>query len=387
MVTAWQQDRRRKQAQGYKATAAAGLEDLLGGISDEERRRRLAEERDVAAQKTKFDQDLRSSADERSTLREKRASDEVAARAADRAARAVALRRKEDIANQDRLKTEASSRLGVDMAGVSAADGGPDGGVSKADLDARAAALGMTGPELLAMADTDEQKRLQAEEARSSKLDLEGARTEAAERSNQPKPLRPKARGDQEVADLKKRKLKAEVEKAERDARGTGKAANKQQALPAEMANQRALKVQGLNLLDRLRTAKTKVGTGPVEGRAADLAGVVFSNPERKEFLQLNNAVQRIAGRILEGGKLAEGDARVYEKFILDPNGLDDDEYVNLLNSIQTMLEDDLSAFDQEMAASGRVVGSRKLERPVKKPADMSDDEIAARLEQLRGKK
>jgi hypothetical protein len=118
------------------------------------------------------------------------------------------------------------------------------------------------------------------------------------------------------------------------------------------------LKLLGLDTINKLRDIKKKVGTGPVESRVKDALGVVIENPDRREFNQLNNAIQRIAGRVLEGGKLAEGDARNYEKFILDPNRLDDEEYNTVLDSIEEQLRGDLSFFDEEMKAAGRSVGA-----------------------------
>jgi len=347
------------QALAFQMGSAGDLSAAVRAIDDEVR----------AQAKLRREQERQAMQD---TERRDDRQQEQADRAASATTRAIDVKSRMDDREAKRSTEEAKTRK-ADTVSRAAALQARQGFISGTEL-AQLAGKDMTPDELLAAVEGINQEAFDKGEKyrrESSKEDLTSRKTESEIEKNKamakkaargPGPMSDSAR---RMADAKLRKAEAEAKVAEREASGVvgGKAATKQQALPAEMANQRALKVQGLNLLDRLRAAKAKVGTGPIEGPVADIAGMVISNPERKEFLQLNNAVQRIAGRILEGGKLAEGDARVYEKFILDPNGLDDDEYVNLLDSIQTMLEDDLSAFDQEMTASGRVVGSRKLNR------------------------
>ncbi len=150
------------------------------------------------------------------------------------------------------------------------------------------------------------------------------------------------------------------------------------------IARPRALKVLAHDMIPELRALKAGAsgGTGPIEGPARDILGWFKEDPERKVFLQQSNAVQRIVGKILEGGKLGDKDAAVYEKFILDPNSMDDEEFTRMIDSVESFLASDLAAFDNEQKTAGRRVGptTNKPAGAEKDPADMTDEEIAAEL-------
>ena len=397
MTTAWQQDRRRAQARGVKEDNAEALKALIGGVTaaidvpEAEKRKLKAEE------EAKRKADLEAEAGgARKTMAE---ASLLRAKSADDARKDSLLRKKEADADKKATTDAKAAKDARDESvlrrkeAVLDAKRATEGGLSRADLEKRAEELGVPPDQLLAEADMLNRDEMLAEDKTKAKTeadlalaDQRDAAAEKARRGPVTKPVSPTAK---RMADAKLRKAEAEATTAERSAKGGGPANAKAQSMSGELAEKRALKVSGLNLLDRLRMAKKKVGTGPIEGPAKDILGMVVSNPDRDEFAQLNNAVQRIAGRILEGGKLAEGDARTYEKFILNPNKLDDAAYERLLDSIQTMLEDDLTTFDQEMAAAGKSVGSRDLDtkpaaaKPAADKATMSDDDIATRRAQI----
>ena len=368
MSASWIQDRRRKQAAGYKDDVNASLSDVMGGLEaslavpETERKRKLAEEAaagELGAKKSASEASLlRAKTDntrvEESMLRRKGEESSRTARDDAKKAEADAKAKAEGTKNAESvLRKRAASGAPIEtLIGAASAD------------------------ENLGEMDDDAVRGIQAEEAAkkeasTAKVDADKALARQRDADAEKLLRKPVAKAAKPVNPDATRKLKAEADKAEAEAKkaqrevgagGNATAAGGKAggAMPGELAEKRALKVQGLTLLGRLRDAKKKVGTGPVEGRVKDALGEVISNPDRKEFLQLDNSVQRIAGRILEGGKLAEGDARVYEKYILGSK-LDDGDYERLLDSIQTMLEDDLTAFDQEMNASGRATGPRSM--------------------------
>lgn len=215
-------------------------------------------------------------------------------------------------------------------------------------------------------------------------------------------PLGPKPKSPEEIArQANKDALVEEQLKQLRDKPKEAAAAIDRAAaptpLPAEMAKERALKLQGLDTIPKLRELKKVVGTGPIEGRAKDALGYIIENPERKRLQLLSTIVQRTAGKILEGGKLAEGDAKTYQKFLNDPTNMDDEEFNQVVDDVEQFLKDDLAIFDQEMRNANRQVGPRTPAPTSPAPAPsadvpMSDEALAARraaiaerLKQLRG--
>lgn len=329
--------RKREEARARQRDAAA----------EQERKRRAKREEDEARRREESTTYERT----RQTEQDQAAREERERRARMDDERATAQRRSGAV--DDLRRRARGGATEEDLRGVAQSDGYAD----FFDDDAVAAIVREEEGRQAQEIDEDALRR-----ARLRKLDADTAK---ASRAGTPRNLAKlplsameQARTDKAIADA--RKAKAEADAAEKALTNP----KKETGLPAEQASERALKVEGLSLLDRLRKSKEDVGTGPIEGPVKDAVGFFFSNPKRKEFLQLNNAVQRIAGRILEGGKLAEGDARVYERFILNPDNMDDDEYVYVLDSIEKTLRDDLSAFDQEMKAAGRTVGPSTLVAP-----------------------
>jgi hypothetical protein len=393
MAIADQQNRRRARHQQYQSEQARNLAGLIGAVDD------VGEEADAdAMEKAKAealasDTGARKTQAEAALLRAKTAAganaDAILRKKTESEAKAeekeTVLRKKES-GDVLRARIMAGDQFKPDIPTI---DDPALGGLDDTSLES--VTREATGAKAEKETKDAEDKR-KADAKIAADEALAASRTADAEKKKRgPGPAKPMSEKEKALT----RKAQAEATKAERELAGAGGAGGvaavpKGQAMSGELAEKRALKVQGLTLLGRLREAKKKVGTGPIEGRAKDLAGVLVSNPERRKFAQLNNAVQRVAGRILEGGKLAEGDARVYEKFILDPNSLDDGEYVELLDSIQTMLEDDLTAFDQEQAAAGRVVGPRSLAAPSAKPATAkvpTAEEDTARLAAIAARK
>jgi hypothetical protein len=188
MVTAWQQERRRKQAQQLKSESVAGLEALLGGIggiADEQQRQtkeaQAAEERkrkaamDEAEAARKSEQGAARLETEKSraaanVLREKRLATETEAQNAERNARAGVLRQKADVAEAERKRNEAVTSMSRRM----------DALTSRADVEKAAAEAGMAPDEFLAAVGEVDQKRINEDAAKASKLDLEEARTDQA---------------------------------------------------------------------------------------------------------------------------------------------------------------------------------------------------------------
>jgi len=210
MVTAWQQDRKRKQAAQLKSESVAGLEALLagvGGIADEQQRQtkeaQSAEERKRKAEAAAADLALKSSAIEAKTateksraesnvLREKRLATETDAQNVERTARAGVLRQKADVAEAERKREEADRKRTEAVTSMSRR---MDALTSRADVEKAAAEAGMAPDEFLAAVGEVDEKRLGEEEKTASKLDLDEARAEQARASAAKAARAPVAKG------------------------------------------------------------------------------------------------------------------------------------------------------------------------------------------------
>ena len=210
MVTAWQQDRRRKQAAQLKSESVAGLEALLagvGGIADEQQRQtkeaQATEERKRKAAMDEAEVARRTAADgvrietERSraasnVLREKRLATETEAQNVERQARAGVLRQKADAAEAERKREEAERKRKDAITGMSRR---MDALTSRADVEKAAAEAGMAPDEFLAAVGEVDEERLGEEEKTASKLDLDEARAEQARASAAKAARAPVAKG------------------------------------------------------------------------------------------------------------------------------------------------------------------------------------------------
>ena len=393
MVTAWQQDRKRKQAAQLKSESVAGLEMLIGGVSDLDARQRAEAERkrkaeaDAAALALKTSMADAKTATEKSraeanVLREKRLADDEAARNGERTARADVLRKKAsgDAQKQAMEALKARAR----------------GGASEVDL--RNIAM---NDEALGSLDDDAVRSVmleaQGEERKAAEAQAGAeAKREATERSNRPKPavLKPKgAKTPEQIEDeaLRRRKLKADVEKAEREAKGGGAKPEKPSLTPAEVEPIVELQT-GLAIVNQIGKMKTDgkgIDTGPIAAARTWLASkATIADPERVKFkAMVGNQLAEYIKSISGGAVSVEERASLLENV---PTTVDDDEeFVAKLDTVRRMLETKLGTKRKAFAATGRptAIFDDAPPAPAKKPADMTDEEIAARLAQLRGKK
>jgi len=196
-MVAWQQERRRKQAGTLRSEAAAGLEAILGGLSDEEKRKRMEEDRaakkaaDEAEQARKgVEASARMEQDEARTgiLREKAKidADRAAAEGEERATRAGVLRQKQAKSEADAKRAEGITSMARRM----------DALTSRAEVEKAAAEAGLAPDEFLA-AVAEQQEKAIGEQAKSeSRMELEDARAEKAradaEKAKRPPVIRPK---------------------------------------------------------------------------------------------------------------------------------------------------------------------------------------------------
>lgn len=224
MVTAWQQERRRKRAQGLQSEAAAGLEAILGGVAavdkrqmaDEERKRE--QEADEAEMTRKgVEASARMEQDEARTgiLREraKIEADKAAAEAQDRETRAGVLRQKQAKEEAEAKRAEGITSMARRM----------DTLTSRADVEKAAADAGMQLDEFLAAVAEQQEKAIGEREKGESRLDLEEARAEqaraAADKAKRQPVIRPKGAPKAAAADPTKAvkdatKLRQEFRKA-----------------------------------------------------------------------------------------------------------------------------------------------------------------------------
>jgi hypothetical protein len=227
MVTAWQQDRRRKQAAQLKSESVAGLEALLagvGGIADEQQRQtreaQTAEERKRKAAMDEAEVARRTAADsarvetERSraasnVLREKRLATETEAQNAERETRAGVLRQKADAAEAERKREEAERKRKDAITGMSRR---MDALTSRADVEKAATEAGMAPDEFLAAVGEVDEERLGEKEKTASKLDLDEARAEQARASAAKAARAPVAKGPKSPQAVTKDASKLRIE-------------------------------------------------------------------------------------------------------------------------------------------------------------------------------
>jgi len=221
---------------------------------------------------------------------------------------------------QDRLSALMNSSVDNDLSGRGR-------GVSLDELKASAEKTGVAPGAMLERIDTETLKDANA----AKKMEMSQIEMD-----------RRKAR-DAQIA------LNEEASRKEREAARLAKENEKKlgKPLPAEISKERALKISALNLADRLKKAKKIAnGTGSVQGRIENFLGAVKDDPKWSQFRVYDQAFQRVVGRVLEGGKLAEGDAKTYREFLNDPERLDDKEYDAVVNSMIWFLDNDLDTFD-----------------------------------------
>jgi hypothetical protein len=395
MVTAWQQDRRRKQAAQLKSESVAGLEALLsgvGGIADEqqrqtkeataaeERKRKAAMDEAEAARKVAADADL---AENRKALREDRAS-----REAERVLRQKGEADKQSQVLRQKAKADALEGLKQRAAGGLDEEGlrrvaMNDEALGELDDDAvRAVMLEAQG----------EEKMKQAKEGEvQAKADAAAA---LAEQRRAPKPgPRPMSQTAKELSDAKLRKAKAEADIAERTARGgagSGVKPDKPALTPAEVEG--VVELKGARaLIDRLGKMKTEgdIDTGPI-ANAIDWtrSKIGVGDPKRVEFKALIGTQIAEYIKSISGATVSEPERANLLQNV--PTAGDNDEaFMAKLATVKSLIDTKLKTKREAFAATGRqtAIFDDAPAAPAKKPSEMTDEEIAARLAQLRGAK
>ena len=224
MVTAWQQDRRRKRAQALQSEAAAGLEAVLGGVSaidkrqmaDEERKRQQeADEAEMARKGVEASARMEQDQARTGILREraKVEADKAAAEAQERETRAGVLRQKQAKEEAEAKRAEGITSMARRM----------DTLTSRADVEKAAAEAGMQPDEFLAAVAEQQEKAIGEQQKAEGKLDLDEARAEqaraAADKAKRVPVIRPKSAPKAAAVDTTKAvkdatKLRQEYRKA-----------------------------------------------------------------------------------------------------------------------------------------------------------------------------
>ena len=220
MVTAWQQDRRRKQAAQLTSEAAAGLEALLGGVegigkaqrqqeADKASKAKAAAELEALVRRGDLNEMeikrrmAKDAADTERIQAETEAKKAEAARkaqadadvAAERRLRMKGMEERQSAAVLKQKRDDAVGRLRADMAG----------GVSRADLEARAAEVGMSPEQFLQAADEITMAEERETEDRAAKLATDTAKRTVLTKKAAPKPApSPEAKSQKVTKDATK---------------------------------------------------------------------------------------------------------------------------------------------------------------------------------------
>lgn len=403
MSASWIQDRRRKQAAGYDEKTGAALADIMGGLQaslavpENERRRKLAEE--LAAGELGAKKSMAESTLLRAKTADKAAEESLLRQKGDETTRIEAAAAKKAADDAKAAKTEREESLLRRKEAVLDTKRATEGGLSRADLEQRAAALGVPPEQLLAEADMLNRDEMLAEDetkAKTAASEALAAQREAAaaKAARGPGPAKPMSAKEKALT----RKAEAEATIAEREARDGKPKPVKPMLTPAEVAS--VLEIQGAkNMLGRLENMKTgKDGAGAIDtGPFAALASFIASkagagNPRMVEFKAL--AGEQIAGYIksISGATVSETERRNLLENVPGV-GDDDEEFLAKLKQVKDTLDAKLRLQKKAFAATGRdtaifdVPDDVDAMPPAKKPADMSDADIEARLKELKAKR
>lgn len=365
MSASWIQDRRRKQAAGYKDDVNASLSDVMGGLEaslavpETERKRKLAEQ---------------TAADELGVKKSTAEAALIRAKTADEAAKESLLRKKGEAdarSARDDAKKSADDAKATKMEreesvlrrkeAVTDTKRATEGGLSRADLEKRAAALGVPPEQLLAEADMLNRDEMLAEDETKAKTAaseaLAGQRDAAAAKAKRgPGPAKPMSAKEKALT----RKAEAEATIAEREAREGKPKTAKPSLTPAEVEG--VLELQGardmLGRLEKMKTSGGKDGAGIDTGPIAALGSFIASkagmgDPRMVQFKAL--AGEQIAGYIknISGATVSEPErASLLENI---PNASDDDEeFMAKLQTVKDTLDAKLRMKKKAFGATGR---------------------------------
>jgi hypothetical protein len=402
MAIADQQNRRRARHQQYQSEQARNLAGLIGAVDNvgEEadadamaKAKAEALASDTGARKTNAEAALlraktAAGANADSVLRKK--TDDSAKIAADEA-KAAKLAREESVLRRkestDVLRMRAEGGASPEDLINVAKD---DENLGELDDDAvRALSADVASKKTAADA------KIAADEA------LAEARTADAEKKRRAPTGGKGAKAvDPEIAAAKKRsalaqadKDEADAKKAARDAAGDGKPV-KPLLTPAEVVGVTDLQ-QGLDIMDRLTKLKTSGGKdgAPIDtGPFAEFAGWFAKNldmedAKKTEFKAL--AGENVATYIksISGATVSEPERKNLLENVPTP-GDHDDRFMAKLKMIKDTLDAKLRIQKKAFAATGRdtAIFGEAPAAP-KKPADMSDADIEARLKELKAKR
>jgi hypothetical protein len=395
MAIADQQNRRRARFQQYQSEQARNLAGLIGAVDD------VGEEADAdamakaKAEALASDTGARKTQAEAALLRAKTAADANAdailrkktddsARIAADEAKAAKLAREESVLRRKSSEDTLRTRLETGTPGATPVIDDP--ALEELDDDAV-----RTIEAQVAAA-----KAAEAEKKRAADAKIKADEALAAQRLRVPTG----GRGAKPVNPDVARKLKAEADKAEadakkaaRDAAGDGKPV-KPMLTPAEVEG--VVELQGArDMIGRLEKMKKSGGakgaainTGPLEALGSWFASKVgVESPEKTEFKAL--AGEQIAGYIknISGATVSEPERKSLLENI--PSASDDDEeFLAKLKTVKDTLDAKLRLKEKAFSATGRdtsIFGEAPA--AAKKPADMSDVDIEARLKELKAKR
>ena len=227
MSASWIQDRRRKQAAGYDEKTGAALADIMGGLQaslavpENERRRKLAEE--LAAGELGAKKSMAESTLLRAKTADKAAEESLLRRKGEETTRTEAAAAKKAADDAKAAKMDREESLLRRKEAVLDVKRATEGGLSRADLEKRAAALGVPPEQLLAEADMLNRDEMLAEDetkAKTAASEALAAQREAAaaKAARGPGPAKPMSAKERALT----RKAEAEATLAERLVAGGG---------------------------------------------------------------------------------------------------------------------------------------------------------------------
>jgi hypothetical protein len=346
MVTAWQQERRRKQAQGLKSEAVAGLEALLsgvGGIADEQEHQKRAallkqqSEAKAASDAAELERRKARDAADLAMEREKMGAEQARA---DRLERAAVLRAKGEESQRASVLRQKQTEDALTNLKRRAA-----GGASEEDLRRVAMAddaLGELDDDAVraVMLEAQGEERERAAKEAKAGAEVDAARALATQR------LRPKTgpgRG------------------APRAASATGAPDGSAGAPPkpkkilppsdiADLSNER----NNIDAIGRIRemASDPEIVTGAIAGRVQSGAASVADTAKWSKFTTAVQIANKLLARAVEGGRMTDADASFYQKILASPN-LGKEQFNAVLDLMDEMARETLVGKAQALSEAG----------------------------------